>query len=106
MITFRSLGVRTILKCLIEVCPQIYQDDMVVSINHSLSFLEFYEVLLLCAHEMVEKNKKEKQAALEELAKVEEQSEKAESEHNITTFASEKKISKRNSKEKRKIKLK
>lgn len=91
------------MKCLAEVCPQICQDGIVVNINYPLSFLEFHEVLLLCAYKLVDKKQKEKDA-LEEQARLEEQSEFAEPEH-ITTAASQKKI-RRSSKEKDKKKMK
>lgn len=59
LITFRRLGIKTVLKCLAEICPQIYQEGKIVNVDHLLSFLEFYEVLLLCAYKLVDKEYKE-----------------------------------------------
>lgn len=105
LITFRRLGIKTIVQCLAEVCPQICQDGMVVMIDYPLSFIEFYEVLLLCAYKLVDRKQKQKEA-LEEQGRLEEQSNitLSEQEH-VTIVTSEKKI-RRGSKEKDKKRAK
>lgn len=55
LITFRSLGIKKIVKCLIDVCPLISQDGFVTNMDYLLSFLEFYDTLLLCAFTVVDK---------------------------------------------------
>lgn len=99
LITFRRLGIKTIVQCLADVCPQICQDGTVVMIDYPLSFLEFYEVLLLCAYKLVDRKLKQKEA-LEEQARLEQQSNVTltDLEH-VTIVTSERKI-RRGSKEK------
>lgn len=107
LIAFRHLGIKEILKCLQEVCPQICQDGTVVKIDYNLSFLEFYEVLLLCAYKIVESKRKQK-----EKEEIEQESFKLEqkSDHNSTdpehAFGSPEKKTRRNSKDRRKSRVK
>lgn len=104
LITFRSLGIRTVVQCLSEVCPQIVQDGILVKIDYPLSFFEFYEVLLLCAYKMVDKKQREKEA-LELLSKMEEETEQAESEQ-VTPAISDRKVRKGSREMKKKFKVK
>lgn len=34
------------MKCLIEVCPKISEDGVIVNMNYPLTFLEFFETIL------------------------------------------------------------
>lgn len=76
LITFRSLGAKKIVQCLTEVCPLISRDGYVTNMDYLLSFLEFYDTLLLCAFAAVDKKlqlhaKKEMQEASAEKVIVE-----------------------------------
>lgn len=61
LITFRKLGAKKIVQCLAEVCPLIMQDGLIVNLEYPLSFLEFYDVLLLCAHALVKKRRRKEE---------------------------------------------
>lgn len=103
LVTLRKLGIRKVVQCLAEVCPQVCQDGMVVWIDYPLSFLEFYEVLLLCAYKIVDAHQKEKDALVAQQQG--EQPERVPSppgEH-VTLVTSEKKL-KKNGKDKKKTK--
>lgn len=56
--TFRTLGPKKIVQCLTEVCPLIVKDDFIVNMDYSITFLEFYDTLFLCAFAAVDKKKR------------------------------------------------
>lgn len=97
------------MKCLAEVCPKICQDGMVVTIDYPLSFLEFYEVLLLCTYKMAEKiqKQKEKEQLEQELLKLKPLEQDLEGSDHVTNIPSDKKIRRNSIKaEKKKVKNK
>lgn len=100
LITLRRLGIKTIVRCLAEVCPKIYQEGMVVNIDYPLSFLEFYEVVLLCAYKIVDKKQREKEA-LEQQLRLEEALESPPQTERVAVIASERRL-RVNSKDKKK----
>lgn len=59
---FRKLGAKKIVQCLTETCPLISSEGVIINMEYPLSFLEFYEVLLLCAKSLVEKEQQIKEA--------------------------------------------
>ncbi|KAL0273834.1 UNVERIFIED_CONTAM: hypothetical protein PYX00_006409 [Menopon gallinae] len=52
---FSSLKARQIIKCIIQVCPNIVEEDIIVDTDHQLTFLEFYQSVLLCAEKYLQK---------------------------------------------------
>lgn len=46
---FRNLGPIRILKCIGKVVPRLYQEGQICCMDYQLSFLEFYEILLICS---------------------------------------------------------
>ncbi|KAF2880053.1 hypothetical protein ILUMI_26122 [Ignelater luminosus] len=54
----RSLGPKRVIECLTNICPQIACDNQIINMDYPLSFIEFYETLLMCAFMMVDKMKK------------------------------------------------
>ncbi|KAJ8978765.1 hypothetical protein NQ317_017488 [Molorchus minor] len=56
--TFRSLGKRKIVYCMAKVCPKIFTDDGSVDMEYKLTFLEFYEIVLQCTYEKVERKRR------------------------------------------------
>ncbi|XP_069674189.1 uncharacterized protein [Periplaneta americana] len=49
LISFCKLGPTKVTDYLTEVCPAIISEDLICNMDYKLTFLEFYEVLLLCA---------------------------------------------------------
>lgn len=54
---FSGLGRRRILKTFVKICPQVLLPSGRHNSRYRLSFIEFYEVILLLAYEKVEKNR-------------------------------------------------
>ncbi|KAF7275909.1 hypothetical protein GWI33_011152, partial [Rhynchophorus ferrugineus] len=58
--TFSNLGRKCILKAISKICPQIVTENRRYTTRYQLSFLEFYEILLLLTYEKVEQARLEK----------------------------------------------
>lgn len=57
---FRVLGPKVVSKCLYTICPPILKNGIICNIDYSMTFLEFYEVLICCALLLVARTKKKK----------------------------------------------
>ncbi|KAL3282464.1 hypothetical protein HHI36_005648 [Cryptolaemus montrouzieri] len=58
--TLRILGPKIIVQCLYTVCPAIIQNNLICTMDYSMTFLEFYEVLICCALSVLAKIRKKK----------------------------------------------
>lgn len=59
---FSCLGRKKILQSLYKICPQLLLSSGKYNLNYRLSFIEFYEALLLLAYEKVEQERLQKLA--------------------------------------------
>lgn len=53
-----TLSAKTIFKCIKTLLPHIIQNNEIVNVNYPLVFLEFYELVLMCAQKVVDKERK------------------------------------------------
>lgn len=73
-----SIGLLSILECILQICPSISTGELLVNMDYKIVFLEFYEILLLCAC------KKARNTILERKKKYEEEESKTASPQNDT----------------------
>ncbi|XP_044750320.1 uncharacterized protein LOC123310743 isoform X2 [Coccinella septempunctata] len=55
---FRVLGPKVVTKCLSTICPSILKNGIICNMDYPMTFLEFYEVLIICALLLVARTKK------------------------------------------------
>ncbi|KAG5896837.1 hypothetical protein JTB14_032077, partial [Gonioctena quinquepunctata] len=67
--TFRTLGKKSILNCLTVVCPKIVNHHQNINWSYKLTFLEFYEVILLCNYAKAEEYRVSEEKSLREYQK-------------------------------------
>ncbi|GLV42379.1 uncharacterized protein CBL_03116 [Carabus blaptoides fortunei] len=58
-----TLNIKTIFKCIKTLLPHMVQHNEIVNINYPLIFLEFYELVLMCAQKVVDKEKRNAEEA-------------------------------------------
>ncbi|XP_046676128.1 radial spoke head 10 homolog B-like isoform X2 [Homalodisca vitripennis] len=57
-----GIGLLSVFQCLLKVCPNIAVGGIVINIDYKIVFLEFYELLLMCAKLAVKKRNIESKA--------------------------------------------
>lgn len=58
---FRELGADVVAKCLCTICPPILKNGIICNMDYCLTFLEFYEVLIVCALMLIVRTEKKKE---------------------------------------------